>query len=357
MNLYIAGGCGEHGRNCFLVKQNNICFLVDCGIMAGEENGCPHLTKEQITKLQCVFLTHSHADHTGALPWLWEMGYKGPVIAAGYTLNQLPFKVKNGIRLEDVCKDGIGTVCGITLQWGRSGHCIGSVWYRFELEGKSVFFSGDYSENTQVYEADLIRNQKADLAILDCAYGKSTLTYKEACVRLVQRTKELLDKYPLLVFPVPKYGRGMEILNLFTENKIGINFYGDEHFYIEVNRMKSCKDWCRKISDSFSRSVKKYSGTEKEGIVFVSNPQLQNPKSQKLVKGIIDKGGYAIMTGTVDAGSYSSKLIQEGKMELLIYPVHLNYGQSQILASENEFEKAILYHTGDFKAPEPNISI
>ena len=70
MELFIAGGCGEHGRNCFYVEQNDTAFLVDCGLLAGAEDDLPRLNAEQIQKLRAVFLTHSHADHTGALPWL-----------------------------------------------------------------------------------------------------------------------------------------------------------------------------------------------------------------------------------------------------------------------------------------------
>lgn len=58
MKLYIAGGVGEHGRNCFLVNGESISFLVDCGKMADTPlDPYPRLTKEQITSLDAVFLT------------------------------------------------------------------------------------------------------------------------------------------------------------------------------------------------------------------------------------------------------------------------------------------------------------
>ena len=49
MKLIIAGGVGEHGRNCFLVQGEAIRFLVDCGKMADTpEDPYPRLTQEQI---------------------------------------------------------------------------------------------------------------------------------------------------------------------------------------------------------------------------------------------------------------------------------------------------------------------
>ena len=57
MEFLIAGGVGEHGRNCFFVKTERISFLVDCGKMAGAAQPYPNLSPEQIQSLQYVFLT------------------------------------------------------------------------------------------------------------------------------------------------------------------------------------------------------------------------------------------------------------------------------------------------------------
>ena len=83
MELFIAGGCGEHGRNCFYVEHDEDAFLVDCGLLAGAEDDLPRLNAAQIQKLRAVFLTHSHADHTGALPWLVQQGCAGTARPTG----------------------------------------------------------------------------------------------------------------------------------------------------------------------------------------------------------------------------------------------------------------------------------
>lgn len=90
----------------------------------------------------------------------------------------------------------------ISFQWGRSGHCAGSVWYHFTENESSVFFSGDYTENTQVYACDPIRDRQADLAVLDCAYGFDETPYNTACDRLLMETERLFFKYKLLLYPV-----------------------------------------------------------------------------------------------------------------------------------------------------------
>ena len=351
MRLYIAGGCGEHGRNCFHVEGAQANFLLDCGVMAGEEGGgFPRLSPEQIRSLQCVFLTHSHADHTGALPWLRTQGYAGPVVALRHTLAQLPFPVDGALPLEELCAGGRGRFGDVRIQWGRSGHCVGSVWYRFELEGRSILFSGDYTEHTRLYAVDPIGGQCADIAVLDCAYGPDGTSYEAACNHLLERTRVLLDQYGMLAFPVPKYGRGLELLQLFRQNRLKEPFYGDAHFLGELTRMEEYAYWLKPGTEALSGAATEYCGTETRGILFISDPQLHSPSARELVCGVLSRGGGAIMTGTAERGGVSAQLLGSGQMELLPYPVHRNLTQMNALAAANAFDRVIPYHSAKISA-------
>lgn len=191
MELYIAGGVGEHGRNCFFLQNGGDAILVDCGLMAGSDDPLPRLTESQIRKLKAVFLTHSHADHTGALPWLLRQGYTGPIISTTPTLQQLPFIVQNAVALEQVAPRN--EKCnGIT--WGLSGHCEGSVWLKLDWDDKAILFSGDYTEQSAVYPCDVLRNQVADLAVLDCAYGHDSTLWNDSVTAAAAAVENLLEK-------------------------------------------------------------------------------------------------------------------------------------------------------------------
>ena len=352
MRLFIAGGVGEHGRNCFYVQGKTTGFLVDCGKMAdAPEDPYPRLNRAQIQSLVAVFLTHSHADHTGALPWLYENGFRGTVIAAEETLRQLPFAVANHCGLQELCPGGLGPFQGVTINWGRSGHCAGSVWYHFREGKTSILFSGDYTEDTQVYAFDPIRGRQADLAVLDCAYGFDETMYADACDQLVWETERLLSGYGLLVFPVPKYGRGLEILKLLSDRLNGIAYYADDRFLKNLANQQEGGFWYRPVK--IDAKPQPYGG-QTQGIVFVSDPQLRSEAARRTADTVLASGGMAVMTGTLEAGSYSEALFQQGQMKQLYYPVHLNHGQFNQLVKKNAFTRAIPYHSGDFSA-EPTI--
>ena len=351
MRLYIAGGCGEHGRNCFLVEGEHTNFLLDCGVMAGEDGGgAPRLSPEQVRRLRCVFLTHSHADHTGALPWLRSQGYAGPVIASRHTLEQLSFRADRALPLEALCAKGAGSYAGIQIQWGRSGHCVGSVWYRFAMEQKRILFSGDYTEHTQVYAVDPIRGQRANAAVLDCAYGPNETRYDSACERLMEEIQRLRRRCGMLVLPVPRYGRGPELLQLFRQNNLEGPFFGDSHFLGELAKAEAYSAWLKPAARGLSGAAAPFSGAEDRGILFVSDPQLRSPAARDAARTVLSLGGHAVMTGTVEKGSFSAQLVESGRMELLRYPVHQNMKQLQALAEENFFAKVIPYHSAEITA-------
>ena len=87
----------------------------------------PHLSQAQIQDADTVFLTHSHADHSGALPWLYANGFCGRVIAAAETLRQLPLRRAKRLRTRDALpgrgRAGAKPVGAMVHRSGFAGTC------------------------------------------------------------------------------------------------------------------------------------------------------------------------------------------------------------------------------------------
>ena len=197
-------------------------------------------------------------------------------------------------------------------------------------------------EDTQVYTCDPIRDQRIDLAVLDCAYGLDETPYYAACGHLVRVTERLLSMHGLLLFPVPKYGRGLEILKLFSDHLRSAAYSADDVFLKNLTMQRAGGFWYK--PNQIDTPVQPYSG-QRRGIVFVSDPQLRTDAARAIADQVLANGGVAVMTGTLEKGSYSEYLFSQGKMALLRYPVHQNHAQFERLNQRNKFRRSIPYHS------------
>jgi len=345
MKLYIAGGGNEYGRVCFLVQGETTSFLVDCGnIPVNAIPEYPHLTPEQIASIDCVFLTHSHSGHAGGIPWLLEQGYKGPVVASEPTLSQLPFPLENPVKLEDICPGRFGEFNGIGIHWGRSGHCRGAVWYSFTLEGKTILFSGDYAEISIVYAGDDIRHRTADFAVLD--RGNSYFKTAEDCSfnDLIDHVSRLTQKYKLLLFPVPKYGYGAELLRWLHRNFPDSPCYMDEHLITELQRTEG-RFWHKSPPGRMVTLASPLKGDETKGFLFISDPQLSSDYARSIVEHVLANSGSVVITSSEPTHAYGAALLESGKATQFDYPVHFDKRLFKTLLDSNSFTKAIPYHT------------
>ena len=360
MRLYVAGGCSEHGRNCFLVQGESISFMVDAGVMKEHpERKWPELTHEMVSGVKYLFFTHSHTDHTGALEWLYELGFRGEVVAAKATVDYVKHKIRNYRLLEELgnALTEISLGDGLVFRWGRSGHCIGSVWYRFELDGRSILFSGDYTENSYAYHCDLIRNETADLAVLDCAYGTEKEDGRDHRRVIERDLDELAERHIPLLFPVPSHGRGLDVLSLLAERGVKVvigrlltseyESYENRWFWLKEEFIQSTVKLRKMDFSEFEGRLEetdRYPAEYADAAVIVRDSQLYDQIDQNYAVRIYEAGGLTFLTGKQDPSSFSRKLLDEGKAVFDRISVHQNCGEMKKLALENHFSLVIPYH-------------
>ena len=233
-NVYLSafGGSGENGRNCYTIGVGDEFILLDCGVKReiadGQVGFYPALTKEIVSKIKAVFLSHCHEDHVAGLPLLYELGYTGKVYGTRETIAEtmgfvkkwmgyveknhgvLPFKPESAdlIRLAEI-ELGRQEIEGIAFETGRSGHVLGGTWYIFTIEGKRLLYTGDMCREPGVLAFD--QPGKCDAAIMNAAYAGKKIVQSEQFAALLDSVKETALAGGKVLLPVPPKGRGIEI--------------------------------------------------------------------------------------------------------------------------------------------------
>ncbi len=362
MELFIAGGCSEHGRNCFFVQGDHLSFIVDAGMMKEKpEMPFPELTGEMIRSAKYLFITHCHADHSGAVKWLYDRGFQGEVIASEETFQWSKYPMK-GRTLESIgvpdkkCKISKH----LTLIWGRSGHCIGSVWYLFRLDGRKILFSGDYEEKSYAYHCDKIRDRKADIAVLDCAYGTES---EDAAIHrreIEAGLDELIAKKKPILFPIPSHGRGLDLIRLLSERHVRVYLpdalvnesleSSDPKFWLKRKYRSAFEDLDLRSLDQLEDELVKMDGEmrfkrRRRAIgILVQDSQLYHEENQELADAVIRSGGRVVLTGKQDPSSAARALLDADHADFWRISVHENIAEMKRLMGKNRFRFVVPYH-------------
>lgn len=128
--IIFKGGYGEHGRSCFVVRYSREAdYMVDCGVMDTDAFPFPAVSREELSRVKYLFLTHCHKDHAGAFRYFVENGFKGCLIVTQMTLDLSEIQYDNILLLDTEDMPGYRMTDELEVAYGRSGHCPGSVWF------------------------------------------------------------------------------------------------------------------------------------------------------------------------------------------------------------------------------------
>lgn len=238
MKVTFLGGAGEYGRSCFLLTIRNYNLLIDCGVLKSGKTAAeqyPALTPELARTIDAVFITHAHEDHTGALPYLVSLGYSGGVYAAEETIEQanyylnvwretqmdrmgaVPYSLKDEeqIHFRPIEEWERNQLPGLSFNYGKNGHLIGSLWFLFSDGAASAYFSGDFTMESEIlaFSYPKVESRPA-IAVMDGAYGiesRKQQMFKEQILEIVENAKQTKTS---VLMPLPPYGRSQDILYL-----------------------------------------------------------------------------------------------------------------------------------------------
>src|SRR5688500_16819708 len=104
MQLTFLGAAGEVTGSCYLVEVSQVRFLVDCGLFQGGRDA-ERKNREAFgfnpETLDFVLLTHAHIDHSGLLPRLSTLGFRGPIYATAASADLLGVMLRDSAFIQE----------------------------------------------------------------------------------------------------------------------------------------------------------------------------------------------------------------------------------------------------------------
>lgn len=227
MKLTFYGGVQQVTGSNYLLETDGIKILVDCGLFQGSRfaetlNYAPFAYDPK--EIDFVFLTHSHADHSGRLPKLYKDGFRGKIFGTKPTLDLSAIALEDNLGLikDEARKDGheplfdsgdlhqtfllaqgveyqeeISLGSGVTAIFHDAGHILGSAIIEINWKGaggkiQSIYFSGDLGN----YPVPLLRHydmpNEADYIVVESTYGdrshSNAANRKEVLRREIDKT-------------------------------------------------------------------------------------------------------------------------------------------------------------------------
>lgn len=195
----VLSGLGEKGPACIRLWTGRRLWLLDVGF--GPEANSP-FQPGWLEGADAVFVTHDHIDHIGGAAHAVRAGL--PIHATAQTARALP----PGVDLRLLPDFGLTLIDGVAVTTGRNGHALGGVWLHVALGQGGLFYSGDWSEESDWFAFD--PPPSAQTALIDASYHRDA-TGQVARKQALDAVLAGLDPEAQALFPVPPSGRAGEL--------------------------------------------------------------------------------------------------------------------------------------------------
>ena len=266
MKLTFNGAAREVTGSCFLVEAGDLRFLVDCGMFQGGREARERNLQAwnfDPRRIDFVLLTHAHIDHSGLLPRLSALGFRGPIFTTTATVDLLSVMLLDSAFIQEMewaraerkhrqpgrgngavfpplytvaqaqaCLEQLQGVAydedvqprpGIRCRFRDAGHILGSaiveLWVTEGSRTTKLVFSGDLGQPGRPIVRDPTPIDAADVLVVESTYGNRLhRPLKETIDELVFVIEDTLRRRQgNIVIPAFAVGRTQELLYLLVD--------------------------------------------------------------------------------------------------------------------------------------------
>lgn len=244
VRLSFLGGARQVGRSCLLLQTPESRILMDVGIdVTGiDQEMYPMLDAPEfdLKQLDAVIISHAHLDHSGLVPYLFKVGYKGPVYCTAPTrdimaLLQLDLiKIQHGegrdpiYTSEEVKQMVLHTICldweevtditpDVRLTFYNSGHILGASMAHLNIGNglHNILYTGDIKyARTNLLDPATTQFPRMETLIIESTYGGKDNVMPppyESDARFAEVVKRTIERGGKVLMPVLGSGRAQEV--------------------------------------------------------------------------------------------------------------------------------------------------
>ena len=269
MKIQFIGACHEVTGSCTLLEVDDAQYLVDCGMEQGIDAFENVPLPVAAARIDAVFLTHAHIDHSGMLPKLYKDGFRGKIYATEATTDLCNIMLRDSAHIQETeaewrsrkaerageekiqpmytMEDALGAIscfrrckydeiiriaAGVELRFTDIGHLLGSacieLWLTEEEEQRKIVFSGDVGNYNQPIIKDPRTVPDTDYLVIESTYGnrlhddnaKEALSKYDSPIRaLAAHIQRAFDRGGTVIIPAFAVGRTQEMLYAIREIK------------------------------------------------------------------------------------------------------------------------------------------
>lgn len=261
MKITFLGAAQTVTGSCYLLEIGEYKLLLDCGMFQGSKLVKSFNEKDFMfapNEIDAVVLTHAHVDHSGLIPKLAKLGYKGPVYCTKSTLelcnillpdsahiqeSDTELNNRKGQRLGKKVEQPLFTlddafaalklfkvrdfnskfqvVPGVEVNFKKAGHILGSaIVEMFVSEGENntrLIFTGDIGQPNQPILEDPDSISGADFIVTESTYGDRIHQAYDKIGELEKIINETVDKGGNIIIPAFAVGRTQVLLYYFQK--------------------------------------------------------------------------------------------------------------------------------------------